>query len=253
MLDRTAESWKHFALMCAIVVAILLLYRLAHAAPEANQVASIASSWEVWIVAGLAALAGLETLLKGLAMIVRAISRLTKTTVDDDVADGLEAAHAKIGEAFGILNGLRLRSQPPPTSPLAPIAMLVIILGAGVVLQPACATLKATPDAAKTTVIECGKQEAEPILRVAAELGIQAALSALDRGAIDWTTIEDRAAAVGKVVGGCALVRFVAELEQAPHAESVAAWSLVAPADPVADGHVAVRRLGLRLGGVTWQ
>lgn len=136
----------------------------------------------------------------------------------------------------------------PPGSGTTLLGLLV--LGA-LAMQPGCATVKATPGAAKVAAIECAKQDAAPILSALAQFGAQAALSALTGGAIDWSGLEASALIQGKVVGGCALTRFVAELAKAPKSET-AARALVAGPDPAADGQAAIARLSGRFGGATW-
>lgn len=139
------DSIRPLAIMFAVGAGVFLLLstlaRCAHAAAPTDVPAPTVIPWEAWVVAGLAALAGLETALKGLGVLVRALSRLTKTTVDDHIADGIEAADAKVVEALGILRGLR-GAAPVATSrtPVAPVALLaVVVLG----LAGATATLPA--------------------------------------------------------------------------------------------------------------
>lgn len=114
-----------------------------------------------------------------------------------------------------------------------------------------CATVKAVPHTVKVAVVECAKQDAKPILAVVADLAVQATVSVLKLGHIDWDAIEKKAYEQGEVTGGCALTRFVAELEKAPQPEA-AVRSLVAGPDLVADGRAAVERLSTRFGGTTW-
>lgn len=147
---RDRDSMTPIAVMMLVAASILLLYsQFAHGAPAPTTAPAdapfpwTAIPWEAWAIAGLAALAGLETLLKGAAMTVRAVSKLTTTTVDDHIADGLEAADAKFVEALGILRGLRGQSGPTPPapgrSPLAPVAILALLVGlAGAAALPSC-------------------------------------------------------------------------------------------------------------------
>lgn len=171
------------------------------------------------------------------------------------------------GPAAGIITALfaaiplimhsTVRSAPaaPPAASSAAsgagaTALLLIMAGA-LALQPACATVKAAPGAAKTAVVECAKADSAPIINALAEFAATAALSALNHQAIDWGGIEATAKAHGLVVGGCALTRFVAEIERAPKPET-AARALVAGPDPAADGRAALVRLSARFDGATW-
>lgn len=133
--------------------------------------------------------------------------------------------------------------------------LLVFAIGA---TQPACAgrsagdTLKAIPGEAKSAVIDCGKQNAAPILALAFALGAQALLAEIDQGSIDWPALEASAATEGKVVGGCALTHFVTGLARAPRSDT-AVRALVAGPDLAGDGRAAIARLSKRFDRATWR
>ena len=137
-----------------------------------------------------------------------------------------------------------MRERTPPAA-----LLLAFLLGAAVL--PGCATLKASPGAAKSATIACAKADAGPILQLAAALGVQALLAAIDQGAIDWPALEAAAATQGKVVGGCAFTRFIADLAKAPRSDT-AARSLLALPDLAADARASATRLSARFGGATW-
>lgn len=150
--------------------------------------------------------------------------------------------------------------SPPARSPQAGragLAVLVLLaIGAGAVLpaiaaSSGCATLKAAPGAAKAAVIDCARADGVAIAAVIAQLGTEAALSALGAGKIDWTGIESAAWGQGKVVGGCALAELVAALGSAP-ATSKTTQSFAASAQPAADGRAALERFRARAGGGQW-
>lgn len=167
--------------------------------------------------------------------------------------------------ASGVLDHYRdllgILTPPPRTGAFDPktgqtdmaksagVSLLVLAVLIG--LTVSCATVKAVPGAAKTAAVECIKQDAKPILAVVAQLGVQAALSVMKLGDIDWEALEKLAYEQGETTGGCALTRFVAELEKTTKPDT-AVRSLVAAPDPVNEGRAAVKRLSARFGGTTW-
>lgn len=243
-------------------------------APTASDAPAITATsgipWELWLVFGLAALAGIETAIRGLRALFGVIAPRTTNTVDDSIRDAL----GKVDDVMiDVLHTLR-RLAPVATSPVAaavavgdppvakvPIPMpipgpgrwrspgivLIALLLGGMATQVSCATVKATAVAAGRAIIECAKEDVRAeIAGITAQLGAEAATSAIDRGAIGWPELEAAAWSNGKIVGGCALAEFVG------------AWStkhpdvqgLVAATDP---GREALARLSARWGGVEWR
>ncbi len=121
-------------------------------------------------------------------------------------------------------------------------AMLLIV----VAMQPACAITKSSVSEVGHVIVECTKADSPRIIATVVDLGVQAALSAIDEAMIDWSALETSAWAQGKEVGGCALATFVAALnEKAP-----ATQGLLAMPD---HGQEALARLSARWGGVEWR
>lgn len=105
-------------------------------------------------------------------------------------------------------------------------------------------------DVAKDGVIQCVKADAAPIITLLVEFAAEALGSALHLGGIDYDAIVDKAVAHGKVVGGCAGLRFLAALRGAQPASSMRA--LVATPNPIDEAEAKLRaRLGAAwdLGG----
>lgn len=125
-----SETWP-LAIGLALFVLILFGYIVvAHADPAAvAPAAATGMPWELWLVAGLAALAGFETLVKGLSMIVRPVSKLTATTVDDRLADKLDLLHDKIDQVRVSLSALA--GAVTPTAAPAPAPAVKIVPGSG--------------------------------------------------------------------------------------------------------------------------
>lgn len=119
-----------------IVAGFLLFYFVPVLVAHADPVAASAPSepgWYVWLGIGLAALAGIETALKGLRMAVHTIAPHTRTTVDDRVDEVL----GKVDDAMSEFM-LTVRSIVPITKPETPsakgggtAAMLAVLLLGG--------------------------------------------------------------------------------------------------------------------------
>lgn len=249
------------ALSVAGVIAIFYSFQLvgciasAHADPTAVSPPP-APGWSMAEVMALIALivAGIHALVEGARAFLHFTAPRTASTWDDRAAATLDAVHQRLAAVEALIpTKVAVVSSGPPASTasgiIGPIAVLALLLG-GLLAVPACATVKTDAAAAKVAVVECAKQDAAPILSALAQFGAQAALSALTGGSIDWSGIEAAALVQGKVVGGCALTRFVAELAKAP---KTTARALIAGPDPAADGQAAIARLSTRFAGATWQ
>jgi hypothetical protein len=165
------------------------------------------------------------------------------------------------GALVSMIEGLGKQIPTPPPIPArepqagrvaasTAVMLGIVMLGLAVLTTtPSCRPVKNVVNAGATAVVECAKADARPILELVAEIGTQAALSALRLGAIDWSGIEAAAIAQGKVTGGCALARFVAELQAAPRPAVV---GLLAPPDPADDAAAALARVSARFDGATW-
>jgi hypothetical protein len=226
--------------------------------------------WELWLVIGLAGLAGLETAVRGLRAVFALIAPRTENTVDDSIRDGL----GKVDDTLiDVLHALR-RLAPGPAGPNQPTAvavsvddaagpkpspspklpglppvsgvLLIALLLGGMATQVSCATVKAAPPAAGHAIVDCAKADVTGIVLLLAQLGAEAVQSALETDAIDWTAIEASAWAHGKVIGGCAASQFVAALA----AKQPDVQGLLAATDP---GREALARLSARWGGVEWR
>lgn len=127
---------------------------------------------------------------------------------------------------------------------------ILVCSAAGAATTVACATIKTDAAAAKTAIVDCAKADAGPILSLVAHIGAVALASQINGGQIDWPAIEGSALVQGKVVGGCALSRFVAALAGQPKTE---ARALMALPDPAVEGQAAVARLSAKFDGAVWR
>jgi hypothetical protein len=214
----------------------------------------------------LAVIAIGSAVLSAASIILHVVAPRTKATWDDKLRDDLD-------EVLGLVRLLRPTVAPQPSglaimptgqrdpqagrtegALLAIQAALAVLTCATVLAMavlPACATVKRDAAAAKVAIVECAKQDAGPILQLLGKIAAQALTSQINGQVIDWPAIEGSALVRGKIVGGCALTRFVAELAAAPKAE-VAARGLLAPPDPVADGRALLAKWSKEEGGMTW-
>jgi hypothetical protein len=222
-LKRNIDTWGAIGIFAAVLTLVMLLAgllaRTVRADPSPGyqpvlvQAISLASiPWEAWFVGGLAALAGLETALRGLAMAVRAFSKLTKTTADDHIADDLEAADAKLVEGLNILRGMRLSPTPPSVTPLAMLA--VLLLGVGSMGLSSCATVREQGAAGVAAFLDCEAADIPPtMLHDATDLATAAVRNAIaGDGSIDASQLKADAAVLKSDLGKCALAGAIAAL-----------------------------------------
>lgn len=105
------------------------------------------------IALGLAALAGVETLLRGASMILHAIAPRTKTTFDDKLAEDVDEIHDKLDML------LKLAPRPPGAVPIVTggAAILLVLLGGLAISQSAAcgSTSKAAGKAVLSDVVDC--------------------------------------------------------------------------------------------------
>ncbi len=116
---------------------------VAHAAAEAEVTPAatgglgIEATIALWLALGLAALAGVETMLRGVQAVLAAIAPRTSTTLDDDALAAVTRAHDAVAEAIVAIKG---QTKPPPEVPGAKLAGLAIFLlcGSLAVSQASC-------------------------------------------------------------------------------------------------------------------
>ena len=162
-----------------------------------------------------------------------------------------DARSATFGAApSGLETGAALRAwtgAPPGRVRTGALLMLAAIaagvLVAGVALS-GCATASRIGTVAKGSAIECGKIAAQPVLELAADLGVQAALDALNLGEVDVPGLEARAVTEGLEIAGCAALRFAERW----HVSAPKSQGLLARVDPSA---ALLARLRARYGA-TW-
>lgn len=166
-------------------------------------------------------------------------------------------ALAIAGMAATVLTALGYTVSRTMIKTAAKAGLLLLIVGVVAGGDMAClsasqkAQVKVIPEAAKDAVVECVKQDAVPILALIAEFGVQAAMTALHTGEIDWDGIESAAIGQGKITGGCALAKFVASVKAAaiPPVQGLVALPYK---DPATGGREALSRIQARYG-VTYQ
>jgi len=197
--------------------------------------------WQAWLAIGLAAIGGLETVLRVARAGLTWLAPRTKMTADDRARDFVGKLD---DDALALLRALL--GMVPVTATSSPTtkwtggvaALLALVLAAGVALQPACSGAQRT--AAGHAVVDCAKADALPILVLVATWGVQSVRD----GHINWQAVEAGAIAHGELIGGCAVDRFVAETTPKP------TMSVLPGADP---GAAVLARLRTRWGVVEWR
>lgn len=127
--------------------------------------------WQAWILVGLAALGGVEMLLRGARTLLGVIAPHTKTTVDDELRDLVGRMDDFVLEVRDALGGLvpgdasRTATSSRGTSPepadatkparVVGLGALLAILVGGAALQPACATVRPRAAAGAKAALDC--------------------------------------------------------------------------------------------------
>lgn len=211
---------------------MLLLRRLAHAdtgspvPPETNWPTTIA------LILG-----GIATLLAGLSVVLHAVAPRTKTTVDDKLADSVDAAHTKLDEVLAALRKL-----------LGPGAILVLLAMGGVILLGCTPAQRTT---AGNAMVDCTAASAGAIGGTLASMRGDCFTPATEAvpAKTDWGCVRGKAIAAGLQVGGCAFVELVsAEFSAARVA------SATGEAPPVRPGRAAFESYRASVaGGATFR
>lgn len=245
------RSWLPISLFT--LAALLGCYGLACAAAGPLDPLPVVPSWMVWLVMFAALLAGFETLLKGLSMILHAIAGRTATTWDDRQADRIDELHDKV-------DGLRQALAPLVPGPAAtsdPIAkaassitagtiakavLLAILLGGIVGLgagqlsacgSPAVQGVKTDTTAAGHAVLDCERKLAPAQLEAAlVMLAVDAATYVLPGGAVDWNKLAELAIADATDLKACALAEYHAVTAAQPAASTAGLRLATGPGEP---------------------
>lgn len=269
--SRIRDPLAPLAVMLVVAAGIVLLCtHLVHAAPAVAAATAPPSlldaiPWQAWIVAGLAALAGLETLLKGLSMILHAIAPRTKTPIDDKLAASVDELHDKVDLArtdlAEIAGALVPAAKPAPAAPI-PIAVVpkigilaVLLLGALALPQVACtaAQVKAEATTAAHDLVNCTGQALGTTPKLDDATLVAVVIAAADEKAkctpagakLDWQCVGKDLESEGKVLGGCALVKLLAG-SPPPPASTPGIAARMADDDP---GRAALERFRAKVAG----
>ncbi|HKP07592.1 MAG TPA: hypothetical protein VJU58_10110, partial [Microbacterium sp.] len=178
------------------------------------------------------------------------IAPRTKTTLDDSLRDFLDRLLAILR------NAPPAPPEPLPTvrdpqsgrAALAVAVAMTIGLVAGSVgyTMLGCATVERAGGAAKSAVVECGKQFAPSAAALLARWGVKSAIT----GHPDWADIEQTALGLGEGAGVCAVAEFLNAWKHSP-APQVAA--LGGTTGVVAEGQAVLERLRAHVGGAKLQ
>lgn len=154
---------------------------------------------------------------------------------DDELRDTLGA----------ILSHVQQNSKPQQPRPPSSIAGVIVVslLGAGLALQPACATAERAGGAAKVAALKCGEPQLATAAALIARWAVQDALA----GKVDWASHETDALGFGLGIGTCAY----AEVRRAWKAKPVVQALAGGPVPD--DGQAGLERLRAKLGGVPIQ
>lgn len=215
--QNRSSTWATIAVVSCILAAILLTFAaIAHSAVVETAATPtpipVSFDWKLYLGIFLGGLAGARTAMEGIAAILRVFAKRTKTTIDDRVLALDEAALAKLDEFIAIAKSL----QPPaPKPPLAPVAMLaVLLLGAGSLSGLSCAEVRPRGAAAVGAFLDCeaGTLPADTLADAVA-LATSAVMNAISgSGRIDAGKLGADVAGLKTDLGRCALAAAVAAL-----------------------------------------
>lgn len=119
---------------------------------------------------------------------------------------------ADIGKSAAVVRANAGAPTPTATSSreTASGALALLLIGAGLALEPSCATVERGGSAGKHAVIECGKQDGPSIAGLLATFGARSAIA----GKVDVAAIETAATGAAFGVGSCALAEFLREYKR---------------------------------------
>lgn len=265
---RSRDSLRPAALLAILVAGGMLLYScIAHAA-AAPDPATTASplGWPEYLGIGLAALAGIKTIVDVLLDGLRWLAPRTKTTIDDTALRDLRLVHDKLDALTQLVADIvppkMTIAVVPPRNSQAGVSFLgcmvaLTLAGVGVaVIACTAAERQAAVTDAKGAVVNCTAQAlgTTPGLDVATLVAIANTVAA-ERvkctpagGSLDWHCVEADLLGEGKVLGGCALVKLV---ETAAIAATPTGSALASSA-PVPPGRAELEDFRARVGGGTW-
>lgn len=241
---------SRLARRASLVLIAIFALPMGVAMADANATTVIQSvPWQAWIIGFvLAALGGIETIVRGVRMLLTIIAPRTKTTADDSALDVVAKVDDRMQEwidaLHGIVPALPAIAKPTPAPPpvprrIPPIPGVLLALAlAGAALQPACSSPQR--GAAKTAAVECAKADLVPILVLVAQWAIESVRS----GSVNWPAVEADAIAHGEIIGYCAADRFVAGIEP-----KQTAGVLPNPGP----GSAMLERIRVRYPGVEWR
>jgi hypothetical protein len=208
-----------------------------------------------WRLTLLAIGTAISLALHGLHPFLRWLAPRTKTTLDDRLLELDLRWAARIDQLLALLPGaaaalggttVNVTTQPPASGPgpaSGTIGLLAVLLvGAGLVLQPGCATVERGEQAAKVAALECGKPQLATAAALVARWAVEDALA----GKVQWDKHETDALGFGLGVGTCAYAEVVRAWKAKP---TVQALAIVAAPDESALAQAGLERLRAKVGG----
>lgn len=249
-LRRPRRTIRINLLLLTAAAALLGCYGLACAAVGPLEVSSVASllppAWMVWVVMFMAILAGAETLLRGLSLILHAIAPHTATPLDDRAAVRVDELHDKLDAFIAAIKPIVTAPAPNAagalSGTLAKVGMIVLFAGVTVAGgavglscgSPAIQQVKADVGAGKQAVLDCEKTLAPAQLEAGlVQLMLDAATYVIPGlGGPNWDKLAELAIADVSEVKTCALAEYDA-VAAARRAASPTALRLAAgPTEP---------------------
>lgn len=215
------------AVLWALGAAFLAHVARADGIPPPLPAASPGFDWEVWLALALGAVGGLKVVLEGIAMVLRPIAPLTKTTIDDRVLAVDEAMHDKLDELLRLFGGLlpaKATPAPPAIAPARdsqagwaawPTMLAVLALGvAGIGAVQVSCSWRQHAAAGAVAFLDCEAANLPPdTLADATALGIGAIGNAISgSGHVDASRIKADMSSLKTDLGRCAFAAAVAAL-----------------------------------------
>lgn len=256
----TSLFWPALVGVALALCALALLIGVAHAGAvvvgDAHPIQVQAGIDPTAVVAWIGAISGGLSLLLTIAFqVLKVVAPLTKTPIDDEVRDAIGEILDHVRSAALGTTSVVVAQAPaalPAPAPDAHIAstspgtlpttgmLAVLLVGAGLALQPGCAAGKHEAVEAGHALVDCAKANSGDLVKLVAQL----AAAVVKHG--DWHAVEQSAEQAGVTLGGCALAALVAEYTKPEVPEGAVSRRVPGAAD------LALEQLRAKFGGVQW-
>ncbi|HEU4727699.1 MAG TPA: hypothetical protein VFT22_07415 [Kofleriaceae bacterium] len=143
--------------IAALICLVPWLVGIAHAATDPAAAVTAATSdlgWPEWIGIGLAALAGIRTIVDAGLAFFRYLAPKTRSKVDDTIRDDLQLAHDKLDALSSLVQGIAGQQSSAKTKQggFTRVQVMLLVAAAGVALVASMGCMGSTQATRQTTL-----------------------------------------------------------------------------------------------------